>query len=68
MADVVLNPFVGNNDTCLDRGREHHAFESLATAQGYIHLSWCKREIGIDNSTLEGQALTLMDGDGPSQT
>ena len=67
VADIAVNSFVGNDGACLDGRRKHHSIEVFATTQRHIDLSWCEREVGIDDGPLEGQTLTLVDGDGPGQ-
>ncbi len=68
MLDVRVDAFVVDDGVGWDLRGEHHAFEGLTTAQGDIYLSWGKRQTGVDDGALEGEALTLVDGDGPRQS
>ena len=66
--DITLHPFVSDDGTGLNGSRKHHSIERFATTKGYIYLTRSKREAGINYGSLEGQTLTLMNGDGPCQT
>ena len=68
MADIVLHALVGDDGAGLDRSRKHHSIERTATAEGDIHLSGGEGEVGIDDGVIEGEALTLVDGNGPRQS
>ena len=70
---VVLPDDIGIYIVVVDDGilgngrRQHQPFERAAAAQRHIHLSGGKRHAGIDDSPLERQSLTFVNGDGPRQ-
>ena len=67
MGDVVGDPLVVDDAALADAGGQNQTVEALAAAQRHIDLSGGKGESGVDDSMLKGQALALMDGDGPGQ-
>ena len=46
-------------------GAEHETFERFATREGHIRLTVGESALHVDDGALEGEALTLVDGDGP---
>ena len=49
-----------------NRRAEHESFERFATREGHIRLTVGESPLHVDDGALEGEALTLVDGDGPS--
>ena len=68
MCDVVIDALVAHDGSRVERFGKHKAFERAAAAQGNIDLSRRKTLVGIDDCAVEGEALTLVYRDGPSQT
>ena len=68
LGNVRVDPFVVDDGTRLQGRCQQQTFEGAAAAQGHIHLTGCETLVGIDDGVVEGQSLTLMDGDGPGQS
>ena len=56
---------IHGNGTRWDLSAQHHSFERSATRQGHINLSGTESAVGLDDGMVEGQALALVNSDGP---
>ena len=63
-----IHRLVADDGATRQRLTEHHAFQSLATAQRHVGLTMGKAMGSIDDGMFKGKALTLVDGYRPRQS
>ena len=68
LGDVRIDTLIVDDGASVQGRGKHQSFERTAAAQGDIHLTWSKRLISVNDGAVEGQALTLVNGDGPRQS
>ena len=62
-----IHRLTADDGSTRQRLTEHHSLQSLAAAQSHVGLTMGKGMGSIDDGVFEGKALTLVDGNRPSQ-
>jgi hypothetical protein len=67
VADVGGDGIIDDDAVGAEGGAEHEAVEGLAAGEGDIDLAVGEGGVGVDDGAFEGEALALVDGDGPGE-